>query len=92
MCRRRPWATIRSTVRYEAKEKEHVLLEWPVRDEVTKMARPGLLELMRNHSPGHGGPEALLEVVDAYLRLNPQDDEVREGRERLMGAGERVGA
>jgi hypothetical protein len=64
----------------------------PVLDEVTKMARPGLLELMRNHSPGHGGPEALLEVVDAYLRLNPQDDEVREGRERLMVTGERVGA
>src|ERR671926_327319 len=25
---RRPWATIRSTARYEAKEKEHVLLGW----------------------------------------------------------------
>ncbi len=64
----------------------------PVRDEVTKMARPGLLELMGNHGPGHGGPEALLEVVDAYLRLNPRDDEIREGRVRLMGAGEMVGA
>jgi hypothetical protein len=64
----------------------------PVRDEVTKMARPGLLELMGNHSPGHGRPEALLEVMDAYLRLNPRDDEIREGRERLMGAGEMVGA
>ena len=59
---------------------------------MTKMARPGLLELMGNHSPGHGGPEALLEVMDAYLRLNPRDDEIREGRERLMGAGEMVGA
>jgi hypothetical protein len=64
----------------------------PVCDEVTKMARPGLLELMGNHSPGHGGPEALLEVVDAYLRLNPRDEEIREGRERLMGAGEMVDA
>jgi hypothetical protein len=64
----------------------------PVLDEVTKMARPGLLELMRNHSPGHGGPEALLEVVDAYLRLNPHDEEVRESRERLVGMGEMVGA
>jgi hypothetical protein len=62
----------------------------PVRDEMTKMARLGLLELMGD--PGHGGPEALLEVVDAYLRLNPRDDEIREGRERLMGAGEMVGA
>ena len=63
----------------------------PVRDELTKMARPGLLELMGNHGHGHGGPEALLEVVDAYLRLNPRDEEIREGRERLMGAGEMVG-
>ena len=64
----------------------------PVRDEATKMAQPGLLELMGDHGPGRGGPEALLEVVDAYLRLNPLDDEIREGRERLMGAGEMVGA
>ena len=64
----------------------------PACDEVTKMARPGLLELMGNHSHGHGGPKALLEVVDAYLKLNPRDDEIREGRERLMGAGEMVGA
>jgi hypothetical protein len=64
----------------------------PVLDEVTKMARPGLLELMRNHSPGHGEPAALLEVVDAYLRLNPHDEEVRESRERLVGMGEMVGA
>jgi hypothetical protein len=47
---------------------------------------------MRNHSPGHGESAALLEVVDAYLRLNPQDDEVREGRERLVGMGKMVGA
>jgi len=64
----------------------------PVQDEVTKTARPGLLQLMRNHSPGHGEPRPLLEVVDAYLRLNPRDDEVREARQRLIGAGERVGA
>jgi hypothetical protein len=64
----------------------------PARDEVTKPARPGLLHLMRNHSPGHGEPGELLEVVDAYLRLKPRDDEVREARERLIGPGERVGA
>ena len=64
----------------------------PVRDEVTKMARPGLLRLMGSHSPGRGEPAALLEVVDAYLRLNPRDDEVGEGRERLVGTAERVGS
>ena len=48
-------------------------------------SRPGLLHLMRNHSPNHGEPEALLGVVDAYLRLNPQDDEVREARRRVAG-------
>jgi hypothetical protein len=46
---------------------------------------------MRSHSPGHGEPAALLEVVDAYLRLNPHDEEVREGRKRLVGTGEMVG-
>jgi hypothetical protein len=64
----------------------------PTRDELTKTARPGLLELMGNHSPGHGETAELLEVVDAYLRLNPRDEEVREGRERLVGTGEMVGA
>jgi len=64
----------------------------PVRDLVTKTARPGLLQLISNHSPGHGGTAALLEVVDTYLRLNPEDAEVREGRERLVGADEMIGA
>jgi hypothetical protein len=55
-----------------------------VRDEVTKMARPALLELMGTHSPGRGEPEAPLEVVDAYLKLNPHDDDVREARDRVQ--------
>jgi hypothetical protein len=47
---------------------------------------------MRNHSPGHAEPRALLQVVDAYLRLNPQDAEVLEARDRLLGVErERVG-
>lgn len=54
-------------------------------------ARPGLLHLMRNHSPNHGEPEALLGVVDAYLRLNPQDDEVREARRRVADVDPRLG-
>jgi hypothetical protein len=48
--------------------------------------------LIRNHSPDHGESAALLEVVDAYLRLNPHDEEVRESRERLVGKGEMVDA
>ena len=64
----------------------------PARDDLTKTARPGLLQLIRNHSPDHGESAALLEVVDAYLRLNPHDEEVRQSRDRLVGTGEMVGA
>ena len=64
----------------------------PARDEVTKTARTGLLQLMRNHSPGHEESAALLEVVDTYLRLNPHDEEVGASRERLVGTDEGVGA
>jgi hypothetical protein len=35
---------------------------------------------------------ALVEAVDAYLRLNPQDDEVLRARERLVGERRPVGA
>jgi hypothetical protein len=31
-------------------------------------------------------------VVNAYLRLNPQDAEVMRARERLVGEGRPVGA
>jgi hypothetical protein len=64
----------------------------PLRTEVERKARPGLLHLMQNHSPSHAEPRALLQVVDAYLRLNPQDAEVLEARDRLLGVErERVG-
>lgn len=62
----------------------------PVRTELAANARPALLHLMRNHRRGHGDPLALVEVVDAYLRLNPRDEEVREACKRLGGAGESV--
>jgi hypothetical protein len=54
--------------------------------------RDRLLHLMGNHRPGRDDPTALLEVVDAYLRLNPQDAEVLEARERLVGEGRTFGA
>ena len=61
------------------------VFEEPVRAEVERKAKPGLLHLMRNHSPGHDAESvALLQVVDAYLRLNPHDAEVLEARERLL--------
>ena len=55
----------------------------PVRLEVNTNVRPALLHLKGNHATGRGDPTALLEVVDAYLRLNPLDDEVLEAREEL---------
>ena len=63
----------------------------PIRLDVTKNVRPALLHLMGNHRPG-GDPAALLEVVDAYLRLNSQDAEMLRARERLVGEGRPVGA
>ena len=64
----------------------------PVRLEVDANVRPALLHLMGNHDPHRGDPAALLEVADAYLRLNPQDGEVLKARERLVGEGRPVGA
>jgi hypothetical protein len=68
------------------------LFDEPVCTEVATNARPGILRLMRNHSPGHAEPAALLEVVDAYLRFHLQDAEVKRARERLVGADERIDA
>jgi hypothetical protein len=48
-----------------------VLLRRAERLEANTNVRPALLHLMNNHDPGRGDPVALLEVVDAYLRLNP---------------------
>ncbi len=45
--------------------------------------RPAVLHLLRNHHPGGGSPTALLDVVDDYLRLDPDDAEVREARDSL---------
>ncbi len=60
--------------------------------EVNPNVRPALLHLLANHRPGYGDPTALLEAVDAYLRLSPQDAEVLRARERLVGEGRPVGA
>ena len=53
--------------------------------EVDADVRPALLHLMANRTAGRSDPAALLEVADAYLRLNPKDAEVLGARERLVG-------
>jgi hypothetical protein len=44
----------------------------PARDEVTKTARPGLLQLIRNHSPDHdesAAPSArMMTTIRSYVR------------------------
>ena len=64
----------------------------PIRAQVGSEVRPAILHLMGNHATGRGDPTALLEVVDAYLRLNPRDTEVLEARERLITSEGRAGA
>ncbi|MDP9437298.1 MAG: hypothetical protein M3P49_00890 [Actinomycetota bacterium] len=64
----------------------------PIRAQVGSEVRPAILHLMGNHTTGRGDPAALLEVVDAYLRLNPGDAEVAAARDRLVGEGRPVGA
>jgi hypothetical protein len=56
-------------------------LDNPVRIELDR-ARPGLLHLLRNGRRGVR-PTALVQVVNSYLRLKPNDTEVREARDRL---------
>ena len=64
----------------------------PIRAQVGSEVRPAILHLMGNQATGHGDPTALLEVVDAYLRLNPGDTEVLEARERLVASEDGAGA
>ncbi len=98
MARRRPRANIggdrngpfgrRGLLKEEARVR---YFDEPTRLEVDTNVRPALLHLMGNHRPGSGDdPAGLLEVADAYLRLNPQDAEVLKARERLVGEGRPV--
>ena len=54
----------------------------PMRAE-TADARQAILQLLRNH-PSHETPTELIEVANRYLRLNPDDAEVRSARDMLM--------
>jgi hypothetical protein len=46
------------------------------------------MHLLANHCPGGKKPEALLELAEAYLRLNPDDAEVGKMRDKLKNGTE----
>jgi hypothetical protein len=58
----------------------------PIRSEVAGI-RPELLHLLKHHQQGHGNPADLMDLANRYLRLNPEDAEVREARDRLTVSG-----
>ena len=55
----------------------------PIRLEMADI-RTGLLHLLQQH---HGSPAALIDLADRYLRLNPEDAEVRKARDKLTSSG-----
>lgn len=53
-----------------------VFFDAPIRAQAAD-AREGILLLLRNHHPSHGRPSELVDLTERYLRLNPDDAEVR---------------
>jgi len=47
-------------------------------------AREGILHLLREHHPSRGTHSDLVDLTERYLRLNPEDAEVRSA---LAGLG-----
>jgi hypothetical protein len=60
----------------------------PIRAQ-TADARKGILHLLRNHRPSDGAPSDLVDLTERYLRLNPDDAEVRSALAKL-GISDRV--
>jgi hypothetical protein len=60
------------------------LFDVPVADAVTQ-ARALLLVLLRDRHPGDEASAKLVEAAGSYLRLNPDDAEVREAWDRFTG-------
>jgi hypothetical protein len=56
----------------------------PVPD-VAVHARALLLALLRDRLPGDEAYPVLAEAADSYLRLNPDDAEMKEARDRFVG-------
>jgi hypothetical protein len=46
-------------------------------------AREGILHLLRNHHSSHGKLSDLVDLTERYLRLNPDDSEVRSALDML---------
>ena len=65
------------------------LIDQPLRAELAANARPWILGQVHAHCRGGDsiGRAALLGMVDAYLRANPQDAEVRRAREGMVQEG-----
>jgi hypothetical protein len=54
-------------------------------NDATTQARALLLALLRDHHPGDEAHPALVEAMGSYLRLNPDDDEMKEAWETFNG-------
>ena len=59
-----------------------VYFDAPIRAQAAD-AREGILHLLRNHHPSHDRPSDLVGLTERYLRLNPDDAEVRSALDRL---------
>ena len=53
--------------------------------DATTQARALLLALLRDRHPGDEVPPTLAEAAGSYLRLNPDDAEMKEAWERFTG-------
>ena len=53
--------------------------------DATSQARALLLASLHDHHPGDEAHPALVEAMGSYLRLNPDDDEMKEAWDRFTG-------
>jgi hypothetical protein len=53
--------------------------------DATTQARALLLAMLRDNRPGDDAHPALVEAMASYLRLNPDDDEMKEAWEPFTG-------
>jgi hypothetical protein len=58
--------------------------------DATAQARALLLALLRDRHPGDEAQPTLVEAMGSYLRLNPDDDEMKEAWDRFTGRPAKV--
>ena len=58
--------------------------------DATSQARALLLALLRDRHPGDDAHPALVEAMASYLRLNPDDDEMKEAWDRFTARPAKV--